>query len=95
MKIQPLNDIVLVLREEKPKRTKGGLIIPDSNKEKPQMGKVVAVGTGKLNKNGNRIPPLVKVGDRILFSSYAGTEIKLDNVDHIFMKEDEILAILS
>ncbi|NIV98350.1 co-chaperone GroES [Candidatus Saccharibacteria bacterium] len=94
MKIRPLNDRVLVLREDEQQKSAGGIIIPDTAKEKPQRGKVVAVGTGKIGKDGKRIPLEVKVGDRILFGKYAGTEIKIDNVEHVFMREDDILSIL-
>ena len=93
MKIRPLNDRVLVLREDEEQKSAGGIIIPDTAKEKPQRGKVVAVGSGKRDKDGKRIPLEVKVGDRILFSKYGGTEIKIDNVEHVFMREDEILSI--
>ena len=94
MKIRPLNDHVLVLREDKEQKSAGGIIIPDTAKEKPQRGKVVAVGSGKIDNNGKRIPIEVKKGDRILFGKYAGTEIKIDNVEHVFMREDDILSIL-
>ena len=94
MKFKPLNDRVIVTRVEKEQKTAGGIIIPDTAKEKPQEGKIVAAGPGKLDDNGNRIPLEVKKGDRILFSKYAGTEIKIDGVEHIFMKEDDILAVL-
>lgn len=95
MKIKPLNDRVLVVRMEEEKKTKGGIIIPDSAKEKPQKGEVVAVGPGKLDDKGKRIPLNVKAGDKILFSKYAGTEIKVGDVEHIFMREDDILGIIS
>ena len=94
MKIKPLRDRVVVLREEEEKKTAGGIIIPDTAKEKPQQGKVVAVGAGKIDENGKRIPMDVKKGDRILFSKYAGTEIKIDGEMHIFMKEDDVLSII-
>ncbi|HCP14247.1 MAG TPA: co-chaperone GroES [Peptococcaceae bacterium] len=94
MKVQPLNDRVLVVRLEEEEKTAGGIIIPDSAKEKPQQGKIVGVGPGKLDDKGNRNALQVKEGDRILFSKYAGTEIKLDGVEHIFMREDDILGIL-
>ncbi len=94
MKIRPMNDGVLVLRVEEEQKTVGGIIIPDSAKEKPQEGKVVGVGPGKMGDDGKRIPLDVKVGDRILFSKYGGTEIKIDNVEHLFMKEDDILGVL-
>ena len=94
MKIRPLNDRVLVLREDEKQKSAGGIIIPDTAKEKPQRGKVVAVGSGRIDKDGKRTPLEVKVGDRILFGKYAGSEIKIDNVEHVFMREDEILSIL-
>jgi chaperonin GroES len=94
MKIKPLNDRVLVVREDEEQKSAGGIIIPDTAKEKPQRGKVVAVGSGKRDKDGKRIPVEVKVGDRILFGKYAGTEIKIDNVEHVFMREDDIFSVL-
>ena len=94
MKIRPLNDRVIVIRVEEDQKTAGGIIIPDTAKEKPQEGKIVAVGLGKRDDNGKRIPLEVKEGDRILFSKYAGTEIKIDGIEHIFMREDDILGIL-
>ncbi len=94
MKIRPMNDGVLVLRVEEEQKTAGGLIIPDTAKEKPQEGKVVGVGPGKMGDDGKRVPLDVKAGDRILFSKFAGTEIKIDNVEHLFMKEDDILGVL-
>jgi len=94
MKIRPLNDRVLVVRVEKEQKTSGGIIIPDTAKEKPQEGKIISAGPGKLGDNGKRTPLNVKKGDRILFSKYAGTEIKIDGVEHIFMKEDDILGVL-
>jgi chaperonin GroES len=94
MKIRPLNDRILVLRVEEDQKSPGGIIIPDTAKEKPQEGKVVSTGPGKLDEKGKRIPLEVKKGDRILFSKYAGTEIKIDGVEHLFMKEDDILGIL-
>ena len=94
MKLKPLNDRVIVTRVEKEQKTAGGIIIPDTAKEKSQEGKIVAAGPGKLDDKGNRIPMEVKEGDRILFSKYAGTEIKIDGVEHIFMKEDDILAVI-
>jgi chaperonin GroES len=94
MKIRPMNDRILVVRVEEEKKTAGGIIIPDTAKEKPQEGKVVAIGPGKMGDDGKRIAMEVKKGDRILFSKYAGTEIKMDGVEHIFMREDDILGIL-
>ena len=94
MKIRPLNDRVLVIREEEEQKSAGGIIIPDTAKEKPQRGKVVAAGPGKMGEDGKRIPLEVKAGDRVLFAKYAGTDIKLDGVEHVFMKEDDILSIV-
>jgi chaperonin GroES len=94
MKIRPLNDRVLVLRIDEGEKTKGGIIIPDTAKEKPQEGKVIAVGPGKVNEKGDRISMAVKKNDRILFGKYAGNEIKIDGVEHLIMKEDDILGIL-
>ena len=94
MKIRPLNDRVLVVRIGEIEKTTGGIIIPDTAKEKPQEGKVVAVGPGKWDENGKRIPLEVKKGDRILFGKYAGNEIEVDGVEHLIMREDDILAIM-
>ena len=94
MKLKPLDNRVIVTRVEEEQRTAGGIIIPDTAKEKPKEGKIVAVGPGKRDDKGKRIPLEVKNGDRILFSKYAGTEIKIDGGEHIFMKEDDILAVL-
>lgn len=94
MKIRPLNDRVLVIRIEEEEKTAGGIIIPDTAKEKPQEGRVVAVGSGKLNENGERIPLEVKKNDRVLFSKYGGNETKIDGVEHLIMREDDILGII-
>jgi chaperonin GroES len=94
MKIKPLSDRVLVLRIEEDEETSGGIIIPDTAKEKPQEGKVVAAGPGRLDENGKRIPMSVKKNDRILFGKYAGTEIQIEGVEHIIMREDDILGIV-
>ena len=94
MKIRPMNDRVLVLRVEEEQKTTGGIIIPDTAKEKPQEGKIVGVGPGKMGDDGKRVPLEVKAGDRILFSKYAGTEIKIDDVEHLFMKEEDILGVI-
>jgi len=94
MKIRPLNDRILVLRVEEEQKTSGGIIIPDTAKEKPQEGKVIAVGPG-TGDDGKRVPLEVKKGDRILFSKYAGNDIKIDGVEHVFMREDDILGVLS
>jgi len=94
MPIRPLHDRLIVKRLEEEEKTKGGIIIPDSAKEKPIEGKVIAVGEGKLNKHGKKIPLGVKKGDRILFARYAGTEVKIDGEEHLMMREDEVLAII-
>lgn len=94
MKIKPLNDRILVKRLEEEAKTKGGIIIPDSAKEKPAQGEVIAVGDGKLDDNGKRIPLQVKKGDRVLFAKYAGTEIKIEDEEHLVMREDDILGII-
>ena len=94
MKVKPLNDRVLVIRIGEEEKTSGGIIIPDTAKEKPQEGKVVAVGAGKLDEDGKRIPLEVKKNDRVLFSKYAGNEIMIDGVEHLIMREDDILAIV-
>ena len=94
MKVIPLYDRVLLKRLEEKEVKKGGIIIPDTAKEKPQEGKVIAVGPGKVNENGERIPLAVKENDRVLFSKYAGNEIKIDGVEHLIMREDDILAIV-
>jgi chaperonin GroES len=90
--ITPLHDRVLVRRLEEKEQVKGGIIIPDTAKEKPQEGEVIAVGAGKLNEKGDRIPLDVKAGDRILFGKYSGNDIKIDDEEYMILKEDEILA---
>ncbi len=94
MKIRPLQDRVIVKRLEEEEKTKGGIIIPDSAKEKPQEGKVIAVGKGKVTEDGKVIPLDVKVGDRILFGKYSGTEVKIEGEEHLIMREDDILGII-
>ena len=94
MKVKPLFDRVLIKRVEAEEKVKGGIIIPDTAKEKPMEGKVIAVGTGRIDDRGKRIPMEVKPGDRILFGKYAGTEIKIDDEERIILKEDEILGII-
>ena len=94
MKIRPLGDRILVLRVDEEKKTKGGLIIPDTAKEKPQEGKVIAVGPGNVTETGKRISWEVKKGNRVLFGKYGGNEIKINDVEHLIMREDDILAIL-
>ncbi len=93
-KIRPLQDRVIVRRLEEEEKTEGGIIIPDTAKEKPMEGKVVAVGKGKVLEGGKIVPLDVKKGDRILFSKYAGTEVKLDGEEHLIMREDDILGIV-
>jgi len=95
MKIRPLKDRVLVVRIEEKEKTTSGIIIPDTAKEKPQEGKVIAVGPGKWDEKGKQIPLEVKKGDRVLFGKYAGNEIKVDGVEHLIMSEDDILGIIT
>ncbi len=94
MKIRPLHDRILVKRMEEQEVRKGGIIIPDTAKEKPQEGKVIAVGNGKVNEDGKRIPLDVKAGDKILFGKYSGNEVKIDEEEYVIMKEEDVLAIL-
>jgi chaperonin GroES len=94
MRIKPLQDRVIVKRIEGEEVTKGGIIIPDTAKEKPQEGKVVAVGPGKVTDEGKKIVLDVKEGDRVLFGKYSGTEIKIDGEEHLIMREDDILGII-
>jgi chaperonin GroES len=94
MKIRPLQDRVIVQRVKEEEKTKGGIIIPDTAKEKPQEGKIVAVGKGKVNDDGKLMPLDVKVGDRILFGKYSGSEITLDGEEMLIMREDDILGVL-
>ena len=95
MNLKPLNDRVLVKRLEGEDKTAGGLYIPDTAKEKPSKGEVVAVGPGKTADDGKPVAMTVKAGDQVLFNKYAGTEIKLDGVEHLVMREDDILAIIA
>ena len=94
MKVRPLADRVLIKRLESEEKTKGGIIIPDTTKEKPIEARVAAVGSGKVLKNGKVRPLEVKEGDRVLIGKYAGTEVKVDGVEHVILSEDEILAVL-
>ena len=94
MKIRPLQDRILVKRVEEESKTKGGIIIPDSAKEKPAEGIVVAVGEGKRTEDGKRMTPDIKSGDRVLFAKYAGTEVKIDDEEHLVMREDDVLGII-
>jgi len=94
MKIRPLHDRVLVERLEEKEVRKGGIIIPDTAKEKPQEGKVIAAGNGKVSDDGKKIPLDVKTGDKILFGKYSGSEVKLDEKEYLIMREEDVLAIL-
>jgi len=94
MKVKPLHDRILVKRVEAEEKVKGGIIIPDTAKEKPLEGKIVAIGSGRLDDHGKRIPLEVKVGDRVLIGKYAGTEVKIDDVEHVIVREDEVLGVI-
>ncbi len=94
MNIRPLHDRILVKRVAEEEKTKGGIIIPDTAKEKPVEGEVVAVGSGKVLDNGKLQPLSVKAGDRILFGKYSGTEVKIDGVEHLILREDEVLGVI-
>ena len=95
MKVRPLHDRLVVRRIEEKETAKGGIIIPDTAKEKPQEGEVLAVGNGKILENGTKVALDVKVGDKILFGKYSGTEIKIDGEDVLILREDEVLAVLA
>ena len=95
MKARPLNDRILLKRIEEKEAVKGGIIIPDTAKEKPMEGEVISVGPGKMMEDGKRSPMDLKAGDRVLFGKYAGTEIKIDDVEYLIMREEEILAVLT
>jgi chaperonin GroES len=94
MKVRPLADRILVKREDASETVRGGIIIPDTAKEKPQEGKVIAAGPGRVDEDGKRVPLEVKVGDRILMGKYSGTEVKIDGEEHIIMREDDVLAVI-
>jgi len=94
MKVRPLHDRLIVKRLEEEEKTKGGIIIPDTAKEKPVEGKVIAVGDGRIKEDGTKIPLEVKKGDRILFTKYAGTEVKIEGEEHLIMKEDDVLIVI-
>jgi len=94
MNLRPLQDRILVQRIEEEQTTKGGIIIPDTAKEKPAEGKVIAVGNGKLADDGNRVPLEIKTGDRVLFGKYAGTEVKIDGEEYLIMREDDVLGVI-
>ena len=95
MKIRPLHDRILIKRIEEEEMVRGGIVIPDTAKEKPQQGEVIAVGNGKILENGRRVPLDVQAGDRILFGKFAGSEIKMDGQEYLILREDEVLGILS
>ena len=94
MKVRPLHDRILVERLEEKENKRGGILLPETGKEKPQEGKVVAVGTGKVNDDGKKVPLDVKAGDKILFGKYSGSEVKIDDKEFLIMREEDILAIL-
>ena len=94
MSLRPLSDRILVERVEEDEKTKGGIIIPDTAKEKPAEGKVVATGNGRMGEDGKLLPMDVKVGDRILFSKYGGTEVKIDGADYLIMRQDDVLGVV-
>ncbi len=94
MKIRPLQDRILVQRVEEEETTKGGIIIPDTAKEKPQEGRVIAVGNGKVSEDGKVHPLDVKTGDKVLFSKYAGTEVNIEGEEHLIIREDDVLGIV-
>ena len=94
MKVKPLADRLLVKAETEKETRKGGIIIPDTAKERPQQGEIIGVGPGKKNKNGEIIPMTLKVGDKVIFSKYGGTEITIDNKEYLILREDDILAII-
>ncbi|HEV8673877.1 MAG TPA: co-chaperone GroES [Methylomirabilota bacterium] len=93
-KLRPLHDRILVKRIEEEEVRRGGIIIPDSAKEKPQEGKVIAVGTGKVTEDGKKLPLEVKAGDRILFGKYSGSEVKIDDEEYLILREEDVLGIL-
>ena len=95
LKLKPIGDRVIVQRLGSAEKTKGGLYLPDAAQEKPQEGKVIAVGSGKVLKNGKVVPLAVKAGDRIIFGKYSGSEIKVDDKEYVFLNEDDILAIIT
>jgi chaperonin GroES len=94
MKFRPLQDRVLVKRVEEKEKVKGGIIIPDTAKEKPQQGKVIAVGGGKIKEDGSKQPLDVKVGDTVLFGKYSGTEVTIDDQEYLIVREDEVLGVV-
>ncbi len=94
MSLRPLSDRILVQRVEEDEKTKGGIIIPDTAKEKPAEGKVIATGNGRMGEDGKLLPMDVKVGDRVLFSKYGGTDVKIDGTDYLILRQDDVLGII-
>ncbi|MGR3309305.1 MAG: co-chaperone GroES [Candidatus Brocadiales bacterium] len=94
MNVKPLGDKILVKRQEAVSKTSGGIVLPDAAKEKPKEGKVIALGDGKIMESGEKAKPLVKKGDRVLFTSYAGTEVKINGDEYLLMSQDDILAVI-
>ena len=94
MNLRPLSDRILVERIQEDEKTKGGIIIPDTAKEKPAEGKIVATGNGRMGEDGKLLPMDVKVGDRVLFSKYGGTDVKIDGTDYLIMRQDDILGVI-
>jgi chaperonin GroES len=94
MHVKPLHDRIIVRRLDEEEKTKGGIIIPDTAKEKPIEGKVIAVGTGRMKKDGTKLPLELKKGDRVLFAKYGGTEVMIEGEEHLIMKEEDILAVI-
>ncbi|MEW6026579.1 MAG: co-chaperone GroES [Planctomycetota bacterium] len=94
MKLKPIGDKIIVERIEPENKTKGGIVLPDNAKEKPKEGKIIAIGEGKLMDNGSRVAPSVKVGERVIFTSFAGSEVKIDNKEYLIMNEEDILAVV-
>ncbi len=94
MSLRPLSDRIMVERVEEDKKTKGGIIIPDTAKEKPAQGKIVATGNGRMGEDGKLLPMDVKVGDTVLFSKYGGTEVKIDGIDYLIMRQDDVLGVV-
>lgn len=94
MKLKPIGDKIIVERIEPENKTKGGIVLPDNAKEKPKEGKIIAIGQGKLLDNGSRAAPSVKVGEKVIFTSFAGSEVKIDNKEYLIMNEEDILAVV-
>ncbi|MEK7309207.1 MAG: co-chaperone GroES [Planctomycetota bacterium] len=94
MKLKPIGDKIIVERIEPENKTKGGIVLPDNAKEKPKEGKIIAIGEGKLMDNGSRVAPSVKVGEKVIFTSFAGSEVKIDNKEFLIMNEEDILAVI-